>query len=60
MSPKILIVKPKSRLSWQYHDRRAEIWQVHKGSVGIIKSDSDEENEMKIYNEGGANCFKTR
>ncbi|MFT5248580.1 MAG: mannose-6-phosphate isomerase, partial [bacterium] len=23
LSPKILIVKPKSRLSWQYHNRRA-------------------------------------
>jgi mannose-6-phosphate isomerase-like protein (cupin superfamily) len=52
LSPKILIVKPESRLSWQYHNRRAEIWQVYKGSAGIIRSDSDEENEMKVYNEG--------
>ena len=27
LSPKILIVKPNTRLSWQYHNRRAEIWQ---------------------------------
>ena len=52
LSPKILIVKPGARLSWQYHNRRAEIWQVYKGSAGIIVSDSDEENEMKVYNEG--------
>jgi len=52
LSPKILIVKPKARLSWQYHNRRAEIWQVYKGTVGIIRSDSDEENEMKEYNDG--------
>jgi len=26
LSPKILIVKPEARLSWQYHIRRAEIW----------------------------------
>ena len=52
LSPKILIVKPNARLSWQYHNRRAEIWQVYKGTAGIIKSDSDEENEMKEYNEG--------
>ena len=52
MSPKILIVKPNARLSWQYHNRRAEIWQVFNGSAGIIRSDSDEENEMKVYNEG--------
>ncbi len=52
LSPKILIVKPNPRLSWQYHNRRAEIWQVYKGTAGIIRSDSDEENEMKEYNEG--------
>ena len=59
MSPKILIVKPKSRLSWQYHNRRAEIWQVYKSSTGIIRSDSDEENEMKVYSEGDE-IFTTR
>ena len=52
LSPKILIVKPNARLSWQYHNRRAEIWQVYKGTAGIIRSDFDEENEMKEYNEG--------
>ena len=52
LSPKILIVKPKARLSWQYHHRRAEIWRVFKGEVGIITSDDDSQNEMKIYNEG--------
>ena len=52
LSPKILIVKPEARLSWQYHNRRAEIWQVYKGSAGIIRSDSDVENEMKVFNEG--------
>ena len=52
LSPKILIVKPETRLSWQYHNRRAEIWQVYKGSAGIIRSDSDVENEMEVYSEG--------
>jgi mannose-6-phosphate isomerase-like protein (cupin superfamily) len=52
LSPKILIVKPNARLSWQYHNRRAEIWQIYKGTAGIIRSDSDEENEMKEYKEG--------
>jgi len=52
LSPKILIVKPKARLSWQYHHRRAEIWRVFKGECGIIRSDTDKENEMKIYSEG--------
>jgi mannose-6-phosphate isomerase len=52
LSPKILIVKPNARLSWQYHHRRAEIWRVYKGKVGVITSEDDSQNEMKIYNEG--------
>tara|TARA_B110000114_G_scaffold120543_1_gene126251 strand:- start:9 stop:488 length:480 start_codon:yes stop_codon:yes gene_type:complete len=52
LSPKILIVKSEARLSWQYHNRRAEIWQVYKGSAGIIRSNTDAENEMNVYHEG--------
>ena len=52
LSPKILMVQPKARLSWQYHNRRAEIWQIYKGSAGIIRSNTDQENPMKIYSEG--------
>jgi mannose-6-phosphate isomerase len=52
LSPKILIVKPNVRLSWQYHNRRAEIWQVYKGIVGVVKSDTDIENELKNYMPG--------
>ena len=51
LSPKILIVKPNARLSWQYHNRRAEIWQIFKGEAGIIRSDSDIENDMCVYSE---------
>ena len=51
LSPKILIVKPNVRLSWQYHNRRAEIWQIFKGEAGIIRSDSDIENDMGVYSE---------
>ena len=52
LSPKILIVKPNMRLSWQYHNRRAEIWQVYKGQVGVVQSDTDIENELKNYMPG--------
>ena len=52
LSPKILIVKPNTRLSWQYHERRAEIWRVFKGKVGVVISQNDTENEMKVYKEG--------
>ena len=49
LSPKILVVAPNVRLSWQYHHRRAEIWQVVKGTVGIVKSESDEEGKLELY-----------
>ena len=52
LSPKILMVKSKAKLSWQYHNRRAEIWQVYKGSVGIVQSETDVENEMQTYKPG--------
>ena len=51
LSPKILIIKPNSKLSWQYHQRRAEIWKVIRGEVGAIKSKSNNQNEKKILNE---------
>ena len=52
LSPKILIVKSGARLSWQYHHRRAEIWQVYQGEVGIIRSDDDIEGELIRFKEG--------
>lgn len=52
ISPKILIVNPQAKLSWQYHDRRKEIWRVYKNKVGIIRSMNDNENQMKIFKSG--------
>jgi len=52
LSPKILVVEPSKRLSWQYHHRRAEIWQVVQGTVGVITSDSDEEGKMHTLRVG--------
>lgn len=49
LSPKILIVAPNTRLSWQYHDRRAEVWQVVTGAVGIKTSPNNVEGELKEY-----------
>lgn len=45
LSPKILLVAPHKRLSWQYHHRRAEIWCVVQGEVGVITSSSDEQGK---------------
>ena len=51
LSPKILIVSPNSKLSWQYHNRRAEIWKVFKGKVGVSRSFDDVEKSVIILNE---------
>jgi mannose-6-phosphate isomerase len=48
MKPKILVVEPKHAIAWQYHLRRAELWQVLVGEVGVIVSDSDEEGALSI------------
>ena len=49
ISPKLLIVAPGLRLSWQYHNRRAEYWRVLKGEIGVIQSENDNEREMKKH-----------
>lgn len=52
LSPKLLLVAPEKRLSWQYHNLRAEIWKVLQGIVGIVCSDNDQEGELVHYTEG--------
>lgn len=50
LSPKILIVAPQKRLSWQYHHRRAEIWKLIGGEAGVVTSDNDTEKESRHLN----------
>ncbi len=52
LSPKILIVAPEKRLSWQFHYRRAEIWKLIAGEAAVMVSDTDEENEIIKLNKG--------
>ena len=47
LSPKILLVEPYKRLSWQYHHRRAEIWKLVAGTAGVATSDSDKQGDVK-------------
>lgn len=47
LSPKILMVQPDTRLSWQYHHRRAEIWKLVAGSAGVALSNTDEQGDVK-------------
>jgi len=52
LSPKILIVAPEQRLSWQYHNRRAEIWRVIQGQVGVKRSPNDTEGQLVVMQTG--------
>ena len=52
LSPKILVVQPNKRLSWQYHHRRAEIWRAIAGKAAVVTSMTDVEGEKKDLNVG--------
>jgi len=52
LSPKLLLVAPGKRLSWQYHHRRSEIWKVLQGSVGVVISNNDSQGPVRTLNEG--------
>jgi mannose-6-phosphate isomerase-like protein (cupin superfamily) len=52
LSPKILVVAPGKRLSWQYHHRRAEIWCVIQGQAGVKRSPTNEEGPLEVLSVG--------
>lgn len=57
LSPKILVVAPEQRLSWQYHDRRAERW-AYLTPGGYFKSATDEQGELHYANAGDVVQFE--
>ncbi|HEX8227412.1 MAG TPA: hypothetical protein VF572_06105 [Candidatus Saccharimonadales bacterium] len=59
LSPKILVVSPGARLSWQYHDRREELWKVIHGPVGVCISPNDDLPDPKPVGEGETVQFGT-
>jgi mannose-6-phosphate isomerase len=58
LSPKILLVKPKARLSWQYHHRRAETWRIISGPVGVMRSFDDVQKNMITHQKGDTITLK--
>ncbi len=52
LSPKVLVVAPEKRLSWQYHHRRAEIWKVIGGKAAVVVSDNDQETPLRMLANG--------
>lgn len=51
-TPKILLVAPGQRLSWQYHFRRKEIWKVLQGPIKVARGASDADQKEFDYYEG--------
>lgn len=51
LSPKLLIVAPGQRLSWQYHDRRAERW-TFLTEGGYNKSQTNDEGDVIVAQPG--------
>ena len=52
LSPKILVIAPNKRLSWQYHHRRSEIWKVASGVIKVVTSHDDEERNEVLLKQG--------
>ena len=52
LSPKILVIAPEKRLSWQYHHRRAETWKLIGGTAAVVTSDTDIEKETQYLKIG--------
>ena len=52
LSPKILVIAPNKRLSWQYHHRRSEIWKVESGEIKVVTSKDDEERNEVLLKQG--------
>ncbi len=48
ISPKFLVLMPGSCFSWQYHNKRKEIWRIIEGPMAIKVSDTDEQPEEHI------------
>lgn len=46
LSPKFLLVAPGARLSWQYHFRRAELWNLVAGDAAICRSLDDNQGQV--------------
>lgn len=56
LSPKILLVAPQQRLSWQYHNRRAERWAFQTDG-SYHKSETDDQGEQSFVQPGSVVQF---
>lgn len=59
LSPKILLVAPHQRLSWQYHHRRAERWRNITGPAGYHRSMNDDQGKKIDFSVNDIVQFET-
>ncbi|MEO7523640.1 MAG: hypothetical protein ABIT58_06060 [Ferruginibacter sp.] len=58
LSPKILLVQPDKKLSWQFHHRRSEVWKLIRGEATVVTSDTDVENDTTFLKLGDTITLK--
>ena len=59
LSPKILLVAPKQRLSWQKHERRAERWKFLTDGAYYKSFNESDQGEIVIAKSGDEVQFAT-
>jgi hypothetical protein len=52
LSPKLLIVSPEARLSWQYHLRRSELWSPINNANYHSSMDDNNQGELQAIDSG--------
>jgi hypothetical protein len=52
LQPKVLVFEPKKRASWQYHNRRSEIWRCITKDCFVSLSKTDKENSAQLIKFG--------
>lgn len=58
LQPKIMVIEPNHRLSWQYHNRRSEIWRCINGPYHVVTSATDRETSPKLTKPGDVVTIK--
>lgn len=52
LQPKTLVFEPNKVLSWQYHNRRSEIWRVITNNIQVRTSPDDNQGPAQILKFG--------
>jgi len=58
ISPKILLISPEEGFSWQYHQRRNEIWKMLNPAKIILSDTNDIPSEKQIQTKNQGDIVK--